>query len=247
VIIGIPALRIRGAQLAAVTLAAAVAIEQFIFNNPSFSPISGNPIPDPHIFGLDLAVRRGTDLARLPFGLLILAALVLAALAVANLMRSASGRAMLAVRSNERAAAAAGIDVAATKLLAFGFSAFLAGLAGTLIGYSRGQLSAESFTVFVGLAFLAFAYLGGITSIGGALVAGTLAPLGIGYVVLNQVVSLGQHYTLVAGLSLVLVAMLNPGGIAAQTRANVAALRTLSARRRTAAMVAPAHEVGGHA
>jgi len=81
----------------------------------------------------------------------------------------------------------------------------------------------------------------------GALVAGTLAPLGIGYVVLNQVVSLGQYYTLVAGLSLVLVAMLNPGGIAAQTRANVAALRTLSARRRTAAMVAPAHEVGGHA
>ena len=244
--IGIPALRIRGAQLAAVTLAAGVAIEQFVFNNPSFSPISGNPIPDPHIFGLDLAVRRGTDLARLPFGLLILAVLALAALAVANLMRSASGRAMLAVRSNERAAAATGINVAATKLLAFGFSAFLAGLAGTLIGYSRGQLSAESFTVFASLAFLAFAYLGGITSIGGALVAGTLAPLGIGYVVVNQVISLGQYYTLVAGLSLVLVAMLNPGGIAAQTRANLAALRTLSARRHTATMVAPAHEVGGH-
>jgi branched-chain amino acid transport system permease protein len=240
--IGIPALRIRGAQLAAVTLAAAVAIEQFVFNNPSFSPISGNPIPDPHIFGLDLAVRRGTDLARLPFGLLILFALVLATLAVANLMRSASGRAMLAVRSNERAAAAAGIDVAATKLLAFGFSAFLAGLAGTLIGYSRGQLSAESFTVFVGMAFLAFAYLGGITSIGGALVAGTLAPLGIGYVVLNRAVSLGQYYTLVAGLGLVMVAMLNPAGIAGQTRVNIAALRALAARRRKASLVA--QEVG---
>jgi branched-chain amino acid transport system permease protein len=230
--IGVPALRIRGAQLAAVTLAAAVAVEQFVFDNPSFSPISGNPIPDPHLFGLDLAVRRGTDLARLPFGLLTLIALVLAALAVANLMRSASGQAMLAVRSNERAAAAAGIDVAATKLLAFGFSAFLAGLAGTLIGYSRGQLSAESFTVVVSLAFLAFAYLGGVTSIGGALVAGTLAPLGIGYVLLDRFVSLGRYYTLVAGLGLVLVAMLNPGGIAAQTRANMTALRPLVRRRR---------------
>jgi branched-chain amino acid transport system permease protein len=244
VVIGIPALRIRGAQLAAVTLAAAVAIEQFVFNNPSFSPISGNPIPDPHLFGLDLAVRRGTDLARLPFGLMVLFVLVLTALAVANLMRSASGRAMLAVRSNERAAAAAGIDVAMTKLLAFGFSAFLAGLAGTLIGYSRGQLSAESFTVFVGLAFLAFAYLGGITSIGGALVAGTLAPLGIGYVLLNQVVSLGQYYSLVAGLGLVLVAMLNPGGIAAQTRTCLASARAVLARRRTSALVT--HEVGSH-
>jgi branched-chain amino acid transport system permease protein len=242
--IGIPALRIRGAQLAAVTLAAAVAIEQFVFNNPSFSPISGNPIPDPHIFGLDLAVRQGTDVARLPFGLLVLGVLALAALAVANLMRSASGRAMLAVRSNERAAAAAGIDVAATKLLAFGFSAFLAGLAGTLIGYSRGQLSAESFTVFVGLAFLAFAYLGGITSIGGALIAGTLAPLGIGYVLVNQVVSLGEYYTLVAGLGLVLVAMLNPGGIAAQALTNAGALKAFIVRRRAGTL--RAQEVGSH-
>jgi branched-chain amino acid transport system permease protein len=151
---------------------------------------------------------------------------------------------MLAVRSNERAAAAAGIDVAATKLLAFGFSAFLAGLAGTLIGYSRGQLSAESFTVFVGLAFLAFAYLGGITSIGGALIAGTLAPLGIGYVLVNQVVSLGEYYTLVAGLGLVLVAMLNPGGIAAQALTNAGALKAFIVRRRAGTL--RAQEVGSH-
>jgi branched-chain amino acid transport system permease protein len=233
VLIGIPALRIRGAQLAAVTLAAAVAIEQFVFNNPSLSPIGGNPIPDPQIFGLDLGIRSGTDIASVGFGLLVLFVLVLVALAVANLMRSASGRAMLAVRSNERAASAAGIHVAGTKLIAWGFSAFLAGLGGTLIGYSRGQLSAESFTVFVGLSLLAFAYLGGITSIGGALVAGTLAPLGIGYVVITQLVSLGQYYSLIAGAGLVLVAVLNPAGIAGQTRANIAAIAELLSRPRT--------------
>ncbi len=230
VLVGVPALRIRGAQLAAVTLAAAVAIERLVFRNPSLSPVSGNQIPDPSLFGIDLGVRRGTDLARIAFGLLVLVVLVLAILAVTNLIRSASGRAMLAVRSNERAAAAAGIDVATTKLLAFGLSAFLAGLGGTLIGYSRGQLSADSFTVFVGLSFLAFAYLGGVTSIGGALVAGTLAPLGIGYVVLDRALSLGKYYLLVSGIGLVVMAILSPAGIAGQTRTNVAWLQARARR-----------------
>ncbi len=72
------------------------------------------------------------------------------------------------------------------------------------------------------LAFLAFAYLGGITSVGGALVAGTLAPLGIGYVVLDRALDLGEHYLLVSGLLLVATAILNPEGIAGRTRAMVA-------------------------
>ena len=95
-------------------------------------------------------------------------------------MRSATGRRFLAVRSNERAAMSLGIDVPAMKLLAFALASFLAGIGGSLIGYSRGQLSAESFGVFVGVSMLAFAYLGGITSVSGAFVAGTFAPLGPG-------------------------------------------------------------------
>ena len=220
-VVGVPALRIRGAQLAVVTLAAGVAIEQFVFRNPNFSPTTGNPIPDADLLGLDLAVRRGTDLARWPFGLFVLAVLVLAGLAVANLARSGTGRALLAVRSNERAAAAVGVNVAAAKLVAFVLSSFLAGLGGALIGYSRGQLSADSFTVSVSLSLLAFAYLGGITSIGGALVAGTLAPLGIGYVVLDRAFQLGKYYLLVSGALLVVTAIFNPTGIAGTVRAKV--------------------------
>ena len=79
---------------------------------------------------------------------------------------------MLAVRSNERAAASIGIAVPTIKLSAFAVSSFLAGLGGALIGYSRGQLSPESFGVFVGISFLAIAYLSGITSASGAIVAG---------------------------------------------------------------------------
>jgi branched-chain amino acid transport system permease protein len=224
-LVAVPALRVRGVQLAVVTLAAGVAIEQLVFQNPKLTAAGGNLIPDARILGVDLAVRRGAELARWQFGALVLVVLTLAALAVANLGRSGTGRALLAVRSNERAAASIGVDVAAAKLLAFGVSAFLAGLGGALIGYSRGQLSADSFGVSVSLTLLAFAYLGGITSVGGALVAGTLAPLGIGYVVLDRSTDIGEHYLLVSGILLVATAVLNPGGIAGSVRSRVTGRR----------------------
>ncbi len=232
-LVGIPALRIRGAQLAVVTLAAGVAIEQFVFRNPNLSSVDGNAVPSPSLFGFDLGIRQGTDIARWQFGVFVLVVLTLAALAVANLSRSATGRSLLAVRSNERAAASLGVDVAAAKLTAFVLSSFLAGLGGALIGYSRGQLSADSFGVFVSLSLLAFAYLGGITSIGGALVAGVLAPLGIGYVLLDRHADLGAYYLLISGVLLVVTAIANQRGIAGQTREQVAALRQHLAARRT--------------
>jgi ABC-type branched-subunit amino acid transport system ATPase component len=124
---------------------------------------------------------------------------------------------MLAVRSNERAAAAVGVSVSATKLLAFAVASGLAGMGGCFIGYSRGQLSAESFSVFTSLTFLAFAYLGGITSVGGALVAGLSAPLGLMFVVMDRNVDLGQSYALLAGVGLVTTAIFNPQGVAGKT------------------------------
>jgi len=240
-LVGIPALRIRGAQLAVVTLAAGVAIEQFVFRNPKLSSVQGNKIPDVEIAGVDLGVRSATELARWQFGLFVLAVLVVATVTVANLARSATGRALLAVRSNERAAASVGVNVAAAKLTAFVVSSFLAGVGGALIGYSRGQLSADSFGVSVSLSLLAFAYLGGITSLGGALVAGGLAPLGVVYVILDRQIALGRYYLLVSGVLLIVTAIGNPAGIAGQTRSNLAAVRRLATTRRTpAAQVATA-------
>jgi branched-chain amino acid transport system permease protein len=232
IIIGIPALRIRGAQLAVVTLAGAIAIERFVFRNPKLVGANGDAIPNPKIFGINLAVRSGTDITRLAFCLFVLVMLTLVALAVSNLARGDTGRAFLAVRSNERAAAAAGISVSVTKLVAFGISSFLAGIGGSLIGYSRGQLSADSFAVLVGVSFLAFAYLGGITSISGALVAGSFAPLGIGYVILDRNLNLGQYYLLLSGLSLIITAIFNPQGIAGRTRENNAIFKARLAARR---------------
>ncbi|MGV9453807.1 ABC transporter permease [Streptomyces sp. NPDC003635] len=233
VLVGLPALRIRGAQLALVTLAGAVTIERLVFRNPHLSAPGGELIEDATLFGLDLGVREGTELVRLPFAAMVLTVLMLAAVGVGNLARSATGRAFLAVRSNERAAAAAGIDVAATKLVAFALASFLAGVGGCLIGYSRGQLSADSFSVLAGLSFLAFAYLGGITSIAGAMVAGLLAPSGLAYVFFDRSIDLGEYYVLVSGIGLVLTAVLNPDGIAVRAGADTkAAMRWLESRVR---------------
>lgn len=214
IVVGIPALRIRGAQLAVVTLAAAVAIQGFVFSNPSLTPYEGNIITDPTLFGIDLGVRDGTNLVTLRFSFMVLVVVTLATLVVLRFMGGSTGRAFLAVRSNERAAASVGINVAATKLLGFALSAFLAGVGGCLIGYSRGQLSAGSFTVVIGLTLLAMTYAGGITSFAGACIAGIIGPLGVGYVFLHQTLSLGQYYELFAAGSLLLMAVTNPVGVA---------------------------------
>jgi ABC-type branched-subunit amino acid transport system ATPase component/ABC-type branched-subunit amino acid transport system permease subunit len=218
-LLGIPALRIRGAQLAVVTMAGAVAIEQLVFRNPRFSPPSGNPIRQPSLFGMSFAVRSGNNIARVQFAFLVLVVLVGFVVGVGNLMRSTTGRSLLAVRANERAAASVGINVSSAKLLAFASSSFIAGVGGALMGYSRGQLSADSFGIFVGVSFLAFAYLGGISSVSGALVAGTFIPLGINHQLLTNVIgsrvpAFDTYYFIIGGLGLILAATTNPDGLA---------------------------------
>lgn len=235
VVVGLPAMRIRGTQLAVVSLAAAVMVERFVFGNPAILDPVAETIPDPSFLGIDLGIREGRDLARLEFGLMAVAIVVVAYVLTGNLMRARTGRRFLAVRSNERAASSIGIASSSTKLLAFAVAAFLAGLGGTLIGYSRGQLSPASFGVLVGLTALALTYLGGITSLAGAVVGGVLAPLGLLFVYVDRVFDLGQgrtaFYTLFSGVSLVLTTILNPIGIAGKTRADLDKLR---ARRRGA-------------
>ena len=103
------ALRVRGVSLVIVTLAAAQAISNFYFANPSFGAgASGSPVPEPHIFGLDVGTQsafRGLD-GNIPspvFGWFALATAVGLCLMVGYMRRGGFGRRMLAVRSNERA------------------------------------------------------------------------------------------------------------------------------------------------
>ena len=248
-VVAMPAFRIRGAELAIVTIAAALAIERFIFANPSFTPAEGNPIASPSLWGFDLSMRSGADVSRMQFSFLVLAIACLVVWGFVRLASGETGRTFLAVRANERAAASVGIDARRTKLIGFGLSAFIAGIAGCLMGYSAGQLSSASFTVFVGLQILAVAYLGGITSFGGAVVAGFIAPLGIIYVIMNKVLQIGDYYALVSGVLLIATAIFNPQGIAGETRRQVEWVRQRLARRSIAspAVATPSHAHSGEA
>ena len=181
VAVGWPATRVRGMSLAVATLAMAVALENWSWHRRA-SP-AGTPdrsAPRPYLFGSDVGIEAtGADNFRPAFGFVCLAVLVLAAVAVANLRRNRTGLRWLAVRANERAAAAAGIDVRSAKLGAFAVSSFLAGLCGVLTAYSVTTLSPSSFLVIGALVAVALTYLAGVSAISGALVAGALAQAGL--------------------------------------------------------------------
>lgn len=231
-LMALPALRIRGAQLAVVTMAAGIAIEEFVFKNTSFTGASAaQTVPPPGLFGLDLAPNRSPDFNRWEFGLLLLGVLALLTVAVANIRRGATGRRFLALRSNERAAAAGGIDLTRTKLLAFGLSSFVAGLGGAMLAYVQGSISSISFSVFVSLTLLAFAYLGGIASVSGAIVGAMLIPGGYVFGLLDRYVfgeGVARYGTLIGGIALIVTAIANPEGIVGQTLASVRAKRARS-------------------
>jgi branched-subunit amino acid ABC-type transport system permease component len=231
-LIALPALRIRGTQLAVVSLAAAVAITSVYFENASLTGagiVHSEVVPDAKIFGLDLGID-GPNFPRPAFGVFALVVVVLVALWVSKLRGSKLGRRMLAVRSDEIAAAASGINVAAVKLSGFAISAFIAGLGGAMIGYARGDLTPESFGVTLSLVYFAFAYLGGITSIFGAVIGGLLATGGIVFLALDNAFGFGKYQTLIGGLGLILTAILNPEGISGALRQTATAIRTRIAR-----------------
>jgi ABC-type branched-subunit amino acid transport system permease subunit len=229
VLVGIPAVRVRGMNLAIVTLAAAVAIEELVLRWGWFTGgLGGATVPRPELAGVDLGIQAsGADFPRPAFGVLCVIVLAVSAAVVANVRRGTTGLHWLAVRSNERAAAAIGIDVRKAKLTAFAFSSLLAGLGGTLLAYEYRTLSVNSFVVFQSLALLAITYLGGIASIAGALVAGALSQGGLLTALLGGDTS--QTQFAINGLLLIVVAAVYPEGI---TGALYATARRLSGRVR---------------
>ena len=247
-LVAVSALRVRGVSLAVVTLAAAVAIEQFGFANSTWGGGSGaSPVPPPKLFGFSLGPDssfRGLD-DKLPspvFGFFTLAVIVALALLIANVRRSSVGRQMLAVRSNERAAAAAGINVTAVKLTAFGLSALIAGMAGVMYSYEFGGVNSARFGALAALGLLAFAYVGGITMISGAMFAGLISTGGLVSYALDKWFGLSGNWALLfAGVALIVTLIMNPEGVAG---ANYKKAQQRRRARQTRAAT-PVPEAGG--
>ena len=161
VIIGLPALRLRGDYLAIVTLAFGEIVRS-IFMNSSKESFGGS-------LGLDTP-RFNKDVL-----FIIAFVLVLACLAVTqNLIRSKHGRAITAIRDNEIAARATGIDVTKYKLIVFAISSFFAGIAGVLYSYSNFTVQSTKFSYNYSIEILVMVVLGGMGNINGAIIAAAL-------------------------------------------------------------------------
>ena len=161
IIIGIPALRLRGDYLAIVTLAFGEIVKS-LFQNSSDESFGGS-------LGLETPRYDKNYLFIIAF------VLVLATLAVVqNLMRSKHGRAITAIRDNEIAARATGTNVTKYKLLAFTLSAAFAGVAGVLYSYSNYNVQSAKFGYNYSIEILVMVVLGGMGSINGSIIAAAL-------------------------------------------------------------------------
>ena len=161
VIIGLPALRLRGDYLAIVTLAFGEIVRS-LFMNSSDESFGGS-------LGLK-TVRYDKDTL-----FIIALVLVLACLAVTqNLIRSKHGRAITSIRDNEIAAKATGINVTKYKLMVFTVSSLFAGIAGVLYSFSNYTVQSTKFSYNYSIEILVMVVLGGMGSINGSIIAATL-------------------------------------------------------------------------
>jgi branched-chain amino acid transport system permease protein len=171
-------LRLGGLYLALATLAFSQLVENLVFAREDFDNFgTGVEIARPEFFGIDFDEAA-------PFYLLLVVVFLLMGLLVYNLRRGTSGLVFASMRSSEPASATIGISVVRSKMIAFGASAFIAGLGGGLYAVAIGRAAPASFGLIIGIVWLAIVVTWGVRSILGALIAGII------FVVAPQLVSL---------------------------------------------------------
>ena len=201
VLVGFPALRIRGLFLAVTTLAFAVPVSTWLLNSTYFPKFNPNQLVRPVVFErFDLESVRA-------FYFFCLAFLVVAVIVARNYRRSRAGRTVVAVRDNEKAAASYAINPIRTKLAAFAISGAIAGVGGGLFGVALRGIPFRGFDPVLSLQVFTMVVLGGLGSIGGAV-------LGATYFEGVQAFLHGATQLLATGGGVVLVLMVVPGGLA---------------------------------
>ena len=200
-VIGIPALRLPGLFLAPITLAFAVAMSDYFLNPDNFPQLTPLSITPPILFNrFDLS--QPTDFYY--FCLIILAVVMVLAW---NFRRSRIGRAVLAVRDNERMAAGFSISPTRAKLVAFAVSGAMAGLAGGLYGIAIRGISFNAFSSDLSVQVFTLVVVGGLTSLSGAI-------FGAIFLYLSQYLLHGPAQLFSTGFGLLFILMQAPGGLA---------------------------------
>jgi sulfate-transporting ATPase len=198
-ILGYPALRIRGLALAVVTLGAASALKSVWFDQ--VWSIAAVELPQPSVFGYQFTIQDVYFAA--------LGVVVVLGVGLLLLRRSRVGSMLLAVRASERAAAASGINVRLVKLLTFGVAGAMAALGGVVFAYGAGAVNAQTFGALQSVILVAVASLvglgvvsGGLSVAGAVLIPQILLQFGV-----DQV-----WFSTVAGLLVVVHVIVRPDG-----------------------------------
>ncbi len=182
VVVGLPALRVKGIYLGMATLAFGFIVEEGLARWESVT--GGNKglmVNLPSLFGWEFDTTA-------EFYGLCLVVTVIATLGIVNLMRSPTGRAFVAIRDSEISAQSMGIHLARYKTLSFALSAGLAGIGGALYAHKIQFLSPEQFSIIQSIDLLLMVVIGGLGSIHGAFLGA------IFLIVMPQLIALGKDF-----------------------------------------------------
>jgi branched-chain amino acid transport system permease protein len=208
VIVGLPTLRARGLAFAVATLAFSLITSSYLLNSGysplrSWVPNGSVAVPRTHVLGvISVSGERG-------FYVLVVVVFALCLWLVRGLRSSRIGRVLIGVRDNERAAQAYAVGTRGALVMAFAVSGFLAGIAGALLVLQQHALDADNFDPIAGLRVFAMVVVGGLGSVGGAVI-GAVFVKGIEYFLVQP-----EWAFLSTGVGLLLVLMILPGGLGA--------------------------------
>jgi branched-chain amino acid transport system permease protein len=206
-VIGLPALRIKGLFLAVITLSFALAVSSYALNPDYVSWLPTGRVTRPPLFGR-IAVESEAR-----FYYLCLASLLLTIAVLRGLRNSRTGRALIGVRENQRAAQSYGVNATAAKLTAFASSGFIAAFAGALFVHHQQGLGISAYSVGASRDLFVLVVIGGLGSVAGPIL-GAIVIQGTAYFssVFPEVIR--PYLTFItSGVGLVIVLLLLPGGL----------------------------------
>ncbi|HEX5946370.1 MAG TPA: branched-chain amino acid ABC transporter ATP-binding protein/permease, partial [Acidimicrobiales bacterium] len=213
IVFALPALRTRGVNLAVVTLGLGFTVSEVVFANNQYvggNLDGGTPIGRIELFGVEVDAFSHPH----RWALVCLGAFVALGLVVANLRRSRTGRRLIAVRTNERAAASLGISVVGVKLYAFAVAAGIAAVAGILTAFQFQTVRYAQFNVFESINSVGFAVIGGLGYVLGAVFAAPNAVEGLGTKLLEDMLDLGEWAEIVGAALVIVILVAHQNGVA---------------------------------
>ncbi|MEA1910568.1 MAG: high-affinity branched-chain amino acid ABC transporter permease LivM [Spirochaetota bacterium] len=211
ILLAIPVLRLRGDYLAIVTLGFGEVIRIVLenWNGLSFGPSGIANIPRPGFFGMTFKLQTAT----IYIYFIMIAMVIFTIFVVRRLENSRTGRAWIAMREDEIATEAMGIDITKSKVTTFALGAFWAGMVGVIFAAKTTFINPASFTLWESVMILCVVVIGGMGSIVGVVVGALILIL-----LPEYLRAFSEYRMLIFGAILVIMMVFRPGGIISNIR-----------------------------